>query len=75
MLRKEMKVKPKSELALHQAKAKGQIEVQHRGPSAAAAQQANRIDNAEVGEYKPPTITLEVSQNREERGRGEENKR
>jgi len=54
-----MKVKPKSELALAQAKAKGQVETVHRAPAAAAAQQANKIDNAEVGEYKAQTITLE----------------
>jgi len=59
VLKKEMKAKPKSELALHQAKQKGQVEVQARGPSQAASAAAAKLDNAEVGEYKAPTITLE----------------
>lgn len=59
VLRKEMKTKPKSELALHQAKAKGQVEVQAKGPSQQATSQANKLDDAEVGDFKQPTITLE----------------
>ena len=52
MLKKELKAKPKSELALHQAKQKGQVEVQARGPSQSASAAAAKLDNAEVGEYK-----------------------
>lgn len=53
-----MKTKPASELALHNAKAKGQVEVQHRQPSQSTMIAANKLDDAEAGDYKAPTITL-----------------
>jgi len=60
VLRKEMKTKPKSELALHQAKAKGQVEVQHKAASSSTVMAAHKLDNAEAGDYKQPTVSLEL---------------
>lgn len=56
-----MKTKPKSELALHQAKAKGQVEVQHKAASSSTVMAAHKLDNAEAGDYKAPVVTLELS--------------
>lgn len=57
VLRKQITSKPKSELALHQAKAKGQIETVARGPASSGL---SKYDDNEVADFKQEkTITLE----------------
>jgi ribosome-binding protein aMBF1 (putative translation factor) len=55
-----MTSKPKSELALAQAKAKGQVETVARGPSSASSIAASKLDDNEATDFKQEkVITLE----------------
>jgi len=61
VLRKQVKVAPKNELALFQARAKGQVEVVQKQSvaSAASSVQANKVENADFNGYVRPVATLE----------------
>lgn len=61
VLRKQMTAKPKSELALHNAKAKGQVETVSRAgqPSSSASAAARLDDNDAADFHQEKVITLE----------------